>query len=197
VRALLLRLHFYAGVFVAPFLLVAALTGLAYTFTPQLDQLLHGDVLRVEETGDRPRPLSEQITAARAAHPQGSLSSVVTPAGPEDTTRVVLSVPGLGDKQRTVFVDPYTTEVRGELTTWFGATPSTTWLDGLHRNLHLGEVGRLYSETAASWLWVIVLVGLLLRLGRGRGRRAGSVRRLLLPDRTPRPGSGSRWACCS
>ncbi|MDT5043015.1 MAG: hypothetical protein QOE51_4000 [Actinoplanes sp.] len=36
--ALLLRLHFYAGVLVAPFLIVAALTGLAYTLTPQLDQ---------------------------------------------------------------------------------------------------------------------------------------------------------------
>ncbi|MEU6626080.1 PepSY domain-containing protein, partial [Streptomyces litmocidini] len=31
-----------AGVFVAPFLLVAALTGLVYTFTPQLDQLVYG-----------------------------------------------------------------------------------------------------------------------------------------------------------
>ncbi|NEE56027.1 PepSY domain-containing protein, partial [Streptomyces sp. SID8455] len=34
VRHLLVRLHFYAGVLVAPFLLVAAVTGLAYTFTP-------------------------------------------------------------------------------------------------------------------------------------------------------------------
>lgn len=31
--ALLLRLHFYAGILVAPFLVVAALTGLAYTTT--------------------------------------------------------------------------------------------------------------------------------------------------------------------
>ena len=33
--ALLLRLHFYAGVLVAPFLVVAALTGLAYTCRPR------------------------------------------------------------------------------------------------------------------------------------------------------------------
>jgi uncharacterized iron-regulated membrane protein len=186
VRALLLRLHFYAGVFVAPFLLVAALTGLAYTFTPQLDQLVHGDLLSVEAAGGSPRPLSEQVIAARAAHPEGALSSVVTPAGPQDTTRVVLSVPELGDRQRTVFVDPYTAQVRGDLTTWWGATPLTTWLDDLHRNLHLGETGRLYSETAASWLWVMVLGGLLLWLGRVRGRRSGGTRRFLLPDPTAR-----------
>jgi hypothetical protein len=37
VGPLVLRLHFYAGVLVAPFLVVAALTGLAFVFTPQLD----------------------------------------------------------------------------------------------------------------------------------------------------------------
>ncbi|MFI1658843.1 PepSY-associated TM helix domain-containing protein [Streptomyces sp. NPDC020472] len=186
VRALLVRLHFYAGVFVAPFLLVAALTGLVYTFTPQLDQLVYGDQLRVERVGDRPRPLSEQIAAARAAHPEGGLASVTTPAEPEDTTRVVLSVPELGEKQRTVFVDPYTAKVRGDLTTSWGSTPLTTWLDELHRSLHLGEAGRLYAEVAASWLWVLVVGGLVLWLGRGRGRRARSVRGALLPDRAAR-----------
>ncbi|MEU6343312.1 PepSY domain-containing protein [Streptomyces sp. NPDC046977] len=184
VRALLVRLHFHAGVFVAPFLLVAALTGLAYTFTPQLDQLVYGDQLGVAKVGDATRPLAEQIAAARKSHPEGTLSSVITPPGPEDTTRVVLSLPELGENQRTVFVDPYTAEVKGALTTWYGSTPLTTWLDDLHRNLHLGETGRLYSEVAASWLWVIVAGGLVLWLGRARGQRAKSARGVLLPDRS-------------
>ncbi|WP_329395140.1 PepSY domain-containing protein [Streptomyces melanogenes] len=186
VRALLVRLHFYAGVFVAPFLLVAALTGLIYTFAPQLDQLVYGDQLRVERVGEQVRPLSEQVAAARAAHPEGSLASVVTPAEPEDTTRVVLSVPELGEKQRTVFVDPYTAKVQGELTTSWGSTPLRTWLSDLHKNLHLGETGRLYSEVAASWLWVIVAGGLVLWIGRARGQRAKSARGVLLPDRAAR-----------
>ncbi|MDX2848696.1 PepSY domain-containing protein [Streptomyces sp. PA03-3a] len=186
IRALLVRLHFYAGVFVAPFLLVAALTGLAYTLTPQLDRLVYGDQLTVAKAGGEQRPLAEQIAAARQAHPEGTLASVITPPGPEDTTRVVLSLPELGEKQRTVFVDPYTAEVKGDLTTWFGSTPLTTWLDDLHRNLHLGETGRMYSELAASWLWVIVAGGLVLWLGRARGQRAGSARGVLLPDRSAR-----------
>ncbi len=140
----------------------------------------------MEKTGERVLPLSEQIAAARAAHPEGTLDSVVTPPGPQDTTRVVLSVPELGEKQRTVFADPYTAEVKGELTTWFGSTPATTWLDDLHRNLHLGEFGRLYSEVAASWLWVIAAGGLVLWIGRSRGQRAKSARGVLLPDRSAR-----------
>ncbi|MFE9694818.1 PepSY-associated TM helix domain-containing protein [Micromonospora sp. NPDC005806] len=186
VRALLLRLHFYAGVFVAPFLLVAALTGLAYTFTPQLDRLVYGDLLTVERTSGEPRTLAAQIAVARAAHPEGTLASVITPSGPEDTTRLVLSLPEFGDKQRTLFVDPYTAEVKGELTTQGRSTPLATWLDDLHRNLHLGAAGRLYSEVAASWLWVIVAGGLVLWLGRARGQRAASVRGVLLPGRSAR-----------
>ncbi|MEU8679337.1 PepSY domain-containing protein [Streptomyces sp. NPDC048560] len=186
VRALLVRLHFYAGVFVAPFLLVAALTGLAYTLTPQLDQIVYGDQLRVGRVGDEPLPLAEQIAAARTAHPEGTLASVITPAEPDGTTRVVLDVPELGEKQRTVFVDPYTAEVQGELSTWFGSTPLTTWLDDLHRNLHLGETGRLYSEVAASWLGIIVTAGLVLWLGRSRGRRDKSARGVLLPEKGAR-----------
>ncbi|WP_415949169.1 PepSY-associated TM helix domain-containing protein [Streptomyces sp. KLOTTS4A1] len=186
VRALLLRLHFYAGIFVAPFLLVAALTGLVYTFAPQLDQLVYGDQLRVERVAGEPRPLSEQIAAARAAHPEGTLDSVISPPGPEDTTQVVLSVPELGENQRTVYVDPYTAEVKGELTTSWGSTPLTTWLSELHSSLQLGDAGRLYSEVAATWLWVLVAGGLVLWLGRVRGQRAKGARGALLPDRGAR-----------
>ena len=185
---LVLRLHFYAGVLVAPFLLVAAVTGLLFTLTPQLDRVLYGDELSVRSVpvqGEAAaRPLSEQLSAARAAHPEGTVAYVSTPRTPEDTTRVVLNVAGLRpEEQRTVFVDPYTARVTGELTTWFDATPVTTWLDTLHRNLHLGDAGALYSELAASWLWVVVLGGLAMWLFRGRTYRRGRKRRqVVLPD---------------
>ncbi|MFD0352022.1 hypothetical protein ACFQ0M_49455, partial [Kitasatospora aburaviensis] len=44
------------------------------------------------------RPLAEQIAAARQAYPEGTLASVVT-ARTGGPTRVVLSVPELGEKQ--------------------------------------------------------------------------------------------------
>ncbi|GGQ28029.1 membrane protein [Streptomyces griseomycini] len=185
---LLTRLHFYAGVLVAPFLLVAALTGLAYTAVPQLDRLVYSEQLRVEKAGDAAKPLTEQVAAARKAHPEGGIASVVPPEAPDHTTKVVLSVPELAeqDKQRTVYVDPYTGEVRGALTTWAGSTPLATWLDDLHRHLHLGETGRLYSELAASWLWVLVLGGLLLWFGRRRTYTGSARRNTVLPERGAR-----------
>ncbi|GGO13609.1 PepSY-associated TM helix domain-containing protein [Micromonospora parathelypteridis] len=178
--ALLLRLHFYAGVLVAPFLVVAALTGLAYTTTPQLDNILYGDQLTVAQVGERPLPLAEQVGAARNAHPDGSITAV-QPGDGDRTTKVMFSLPELGDKQHTVYIDPYTAESQGQLTTWFGSTPAATWLDDLHRHLHLGTVGEHYSELAASWLWVLALGGVILWWRRRSTARA-TARHLLVPD---------------
>ncbi|MEU7614810.1 PepSY-associated TM helix domain-containing protein [Micromonospora rifamycinica] len=178
--ALLLRLHFYAGLLVAPFLVVAALTGLAYTVTPQLDAALYGDQLTVARVGERPLPMAVQVGAARNAHPDGGIVAV-QPGDGDRSTRVVFSVPELGERQHTVYVDPYTARIQGQLTTWFGSTPATTWLDDLHRNLHLGVVGRHYSELAASWLWVLALGGVVLWWRRRRAARS-TARHLLVPD---------------
>ncbi|MDU0292611.1 PepSY-associated TM helix domain-containing protein [Saccharothrix longispora] len=61
------RLHFYAGVPVAPFLLVAALSGLLYAFAPQLDAVLYDDVPEVPAATGAPRPSAEQVAAPQAA----------------------------------------------------------------------------------------------------------------------------------
>ncbi|GAA4938827.1 hypothetical protein GCM10023238_00660 [Streptomyces heliomycini] len=65
-----------------------------------------------------------------------------------------------------------------------GALPLRTWIDAFHRDLHLGEPGRLYSEFAASWLWVIAGGGLVLWFSRRQhpaqaARRTGGRRRTL------------------
>lgn len=186
-RPLVLRIHFYAGVFVAPFLVVACLTGLAYVFSPQLSDAIYADELLVGAHSGPVLPLDTQIAAALATQPEGTLSSVVVQSDPDRTTAVVLAVPGLAaDVERTVYVDPYTGQVRGALDTWFDAPPVQTLLDGLHRNLLLGEPGRLYSELAASWLPVLVLGGLALWIGKRRSRR--KVAATLLAPLGMRPG---------
>ncbi|MBM2614250.1 PepSY domain-containing protein [Actinoplanes sp. LDG1-06] len=180
---LLLRLHFYAGIFVAPFLFVAALTGLAYTLTPQIDQIVYADELTVASTDGTPRPLAEQITAARTAHPDGEIATI-RPGEGDATTQVDFNVPSLeNDRQHTVYVDPYTAEVKGQLTTWFSYTPVKTWFDDFHRNLQLGDLGRHYSEFAASWLAIIALGGLALWW-----RRQRTARKMLTPELSARKG---------
>ncbi|WP_328350448.1 PepSY domain-containing protein [Streptomyces sp. NBC_00445] len=173
-RPLVLRLHFYAGLFVAPFLLVAATTGLLYAASFQAEKIVYADEMTVP-VGDTKLPISEQVAAARKAHPDGTVSAVRPSPADDASTRVLLSgVKGVDDTHTlAVFVDPYTAEVRGVLEQYgsTGALPLRTWIDEFHRDLHLGENGRLYSEFAASWLWVIAGGGVVLWLSRRRALR--------------------------
>ncbi len=155
--ALLIRLHLYVGLLVGPFIFIAALSGLVYALTPQLEDRLYAEQLYTDSTGT-PQPLARQIDVAQAHVGEAATLSAVRPA-PESgtTTRVMFTSPELGESEsRAVFIDPVTAEIRGALLVYgtSGVLPLRTWLDQFHRSLLLGEPGRLYSELAASWLWV-------------------------------------------
>ena len=173
-RPLVLRLHFYAGVLVAPFLLVAAATGFLYAGAFQAEKMLYAHEMYVP-VGETKLPVSQQVAAAREAHPEGAVAAIRPSPADDESTRVMLSgVDGVdADHTLAVFVDPYTAEVRGALEQYgsTGALPLRTWIDEFHRDLHLGEPGRLYSELAASWLWVIAAGGLVLWFSRRRALR--------------------------
>ncbi|WHU48190.1 PepSY-associated TM helix domain-containing protein [Gordonia sp. L191] len=192
-RPLLLRWHFYAGILIGPFLIVATVTGTLYALIPQIDRAVYAHELTVDRVGTAELPLSAQVDAARRAHPEGAIVSVTPAPRAGDTTRVVLAVDGLpADHTRTVFVDPYTGEVRGALPTFGEWLPVRAWFDDLHRNLHLGDFGRNYSEIAASWLWVVALGGLILWIG--HRRRTRKLARLAVPDRNaPRRARTLSW----
>ncbi|WP_033344005.1 PepSY-associated TM helix domain-containing protein [Catenuloplanes japonicus] len=182
--ALLLRLHFYAGILIAPFLVVAATTGLLFVSTPTLDRIIYSQELLVDDASGETVPIGAQLAAARAAHPEGTITGVRVKGG-EWTTHVDFAVPELAaeEKVHTVYVNPYTGAVTGQLTTQFGWTPLQSWLDVLHRDLHLGTIGNLYSELAASWLWVIALGGIVLWW-----RRRRAVRKLFAPELSAKKG---------
>ncbi len=171
---LLLRIHFFAGILVGPFILVAAVSGALYVITPQLERVVYAHELSAP-VPDRTLPLGDQVRVAEEYIGDEAALAAVRPApAPGDTTRVMFAQDGLGPSQtRAVFVDPGTGEIRGDLTVYgtSGALPLRTWVSDLHRNLNLGEPGRLYSELAASWLGVVVLVGLGLWISRLRTAR--------------------------
>ncbi|PRY62307.1 Dyp-type peroxidase [Glycomyces artemisiae] len=170
-RQLLLRLHFYAGILIAPFLLVSALTGLAYALSYPLEDYLYQDLKTVDPGGES-LTLADQVAAVSAAHPDWTVTAVRPPAEAGDSTGVLVDDGAVRESGAVaiVYVDPYTGEVLGDSTTYGSsqAGPVREWISTLHRSLHLGEPGRLYSELAASWLWVVALGGLVLWIARKR-----------------------------
>lgn len=190
-RPLVRRLHLFAGVLVAPLLAVLCLTGIAYALSPQLNTLAYHHELYVDHPGPARASLADQVRAVGEAMPRGHVADVRPAPDADRTTAVDVAVPGMSEaggsfsqRYRTVYVDPTTGHVRGSLDTVSGRTPPQQWLRDLHGSLHLGTVGRWYSELAASWLPFVVTGGLLLWLA----RRRGTVREFFLPRRGMRPG---------
>jgi len=162
---LLRRLHFAIGLFVGPFIFVAALTGTLYVATPQLENLLYRDALTAEKGGE-PHSLAEQIAVAENATGQNLALYAVRPSlTPGETTRVMFSSPSLGESEsRALFIDPVTLAVKDDITVYgtSGILPLRQWIDYAHRSLLLGDIGRLYSELAASWMWLAACGGIAL-----------------------------------
>jgi len=93
---LLRRLHFYIGLFIAPFIFIAALTGTLYVLTPQIENALYASSLTTEAQGV-PQPLSAQIAAARRHIGEEARIYAVRPApDAQATTRVQFSQRDLG-----------------------------------------------------------------------------------------------------
>lgn len=173
-RAFVTRLHFYVGLFVAPFILVAAVTGLLYVLTPQLEDYLYQAQLRTESAGPA-RSLADQAQAARQYVGEAPTLFAVRPAIAQGhTTRIMYLEPGMAPSEsRGIFVDPVTLEIRGDLTVYgtSGTLPFRTAIDYVHRDLLLGSAGRFYSELAASWLLIATLGGVMLWWWRRRAQR--------------------------
>lgn len=183
--ALLRRLHFFAGLFVGPFILVAAVSGALYAVSPSLEKVLYAHELTATSTLTG-MPLAQQIAAAEAYLGDGATPVAVRPAPTAGaTTRVMFADPSLPESTtRAVFVDPATAGIRGDLPVYgtSGALPLRHGISDLHRSLGLGDIGRWYSELAASWLGIVALAGLGLWVGRYVRARRGRPR----PRRTRR-----------
>ncbi|MFC5458790.1 PepSY-associated TM helix domain-containing protein [Massilia niabensis] len=172
-RSLLLRVHFWAALIASPFILVATLTGLVYIFTPQVEARLYAHLDRVTPAGAM-LPLDRSVAAARMAAPGNlELRSVAPAFGPGDAVRVSFeparahaagahhhAAPApQGATPLTVFVNPYDARVLG------AQAPGerfSEWARTLHSRLLQGEGWRWMIELAASWLFVMLLTGLVL-----------------------------------
>src|SRR5688572_22431754 len=97
------RWHFYAGLFVIPFVIVLALSGTVFLFKPQID--------RWEERAFRDLPVEQAVSPARqasaalAAFPGARFHSYRLPARASDAALIHLSVPQT-NAMRDVFVSP-------------------------------------------------------------------------------------------
>lgn len=157
------RIHFYAGIFIGPFIFIAALTGMLYAVAPTAEKMIYSHELSVAQS-DTGMSLTDQIHAANEHVGQKAEPVAVRPApAPGDTTRVLYADENLPQGEfRTIFVNPGNGEILGDMETYgsSGAMPLRAFLSHLHSGAIAGDFGRYYSELAACWMWIIALAGI-------------------------------------
>jgi uncharacterized iron-regulated membrane protein len=148
------RWHFYAGLFVLPFVLILSVSGSIYLFKPQIDRW-EERAFRNLGTQAAVSP-DRQMEAAKAAYPAASFHHYRLPRAPGDSAMVQLVLAGGG--QREVFVSP-----QGRVLGAFDpeARLSAT-VSRIHGSLLLGKWGDWLVELAASWTIVMIATGLYM-----------------------------------
>jgi uncharacterized iron-regulated membrane protein len=160
------RWHFFAGLFVAPFLIVLAVTGGLYLFDEEIEGWWDRELVRVAPTAS-PLPLEIQERSVLAAHPGAEIVRVAAPAPGRAAEWQVRAADGV---VRTVFVDPADASLRGELAS---DRRLMAIVRELHGELMLGRFGTTLVELAACWTFVLLVTGVFLWWP--RGARSGGV----------------------
>ncbi|MBB5606630.1 MULTISPECIES: PepSY domain-containing protein [unclassified Janthinobacterium] len=187
-KSLYWRIHFWAALIATPFALLAALTGMLYVFTPQIETVLYGHLDHVTPHGAM-LSLDAAVAASEQAAPKGwVVQNVVPPFQAIDSVQVTFAPPGVQVDEHAghnmpgmkppvakpafvapaqavvVYVNPYDGIVLGTLAS---SQRFNNWARKLHSRLLQTDGWRWMIELAASWLMVMLVTGVILWWPRG------------------------------
>ncbi|WP_413582551.1 PepSY-associated TM helix domain-containing protein [Bdellovibrio sp. HCB288] len=155
------RWHFYAGIFVIPFMIVLAITGSIYLFKPQLDPVVYPKLLTVSPQ-DKVLPAANIVSVVRKEFPTSQVSSYFPPTRADQSVAVGLSDAGIN---RTAYLNPYTGELLGSMNDQDHYQSITK---KIHGDLLIGPWGDRLVELVACWSIILLISGLYLWWPRGR-----------------------------
>ena len=164
------RWHFYAGLFVIPFMLMLSITGLVMLFDDEIELAFHQEAIEIAVSGE-PIKVSQQLAAVQNQYPQGSVTQFVPSKAPDLANRFSVSL----EDGASVFatVNQYTGEVIGEV-------PRSDSLyqlaNDIHGTLLIGDWGDYLIEVAISLSILLLVSGIYLWLPRDNASSAGFLK---------------------
>lgn len=164
------RWHFYAGLIIAPFLVILAITGAIYLFQPQIEQQLYQDYYEVTPTGERVSA-DQQIATVKEHYPKALVTSYRPGETETRSSEVGINLDGVS---YTVFMDPYTGNEIGQLN---DSDRIMDRIEEIHGELMIGTIGDRIVELVTCWAIVLIITGLYLWFPRKNKGMAG----VLLP----------------
>ncbi|MBP1851915.1 PepSY-associated TM helix domain-containing protein [Rhizobium halophytocola] len=171
------RWHFYAGLYVAPFLLMLAITGLIMLWSSVLLGRDGEKAFTVTTSGPE-IAVSAQADAAAAAVPGGAVIQYIAP---RTATQPAVFQVKAGDLAHMVAVDPHDGQVLGQ---WARRDALYDLADTIHGTLLIGDLGDRLIEIAAGFGVMLVVTGLYMWWPRNGTRFADVL--------VPRLGAGGR-----
>ncbi|NJO50349.1 MAG: PepSY domain-containing protein [Leptolyngbyaceae cyanobacterium RM2_2_4] len=139
------RWHFYAGLFVIPFMLILAATGIIYLFKPQLDAAMYHNLMFVAP-GTTTLPYTEQVQSVENSYPGATVTQITPNVAADRSTEVLLAT--ADERNLRIFVNPYNGQVLGD-------RDEDNNLQAIARKIHgellIGKVGDYLVELAACW----------------------------------------------
>lgn len=148
------RWHFYAGLFVAPFLIILATTGLGMVLLANTTGRDNNRVKVVAQVTTV--PISTQVKNALATLPDGIVAQYTSPRS-SDTVALVRIKNTTTDNM--VLVNPYNGDV---LNTFPRKSNPYHKFENFHAELMLGKVGDFIQELTASLTVLLIITGIYL-----------------------------------
>lgn len=165
------RWHFYAGLFVIPFLMMLAITGMIIlwftTVSPE-----YGDRVAIEEAG-KPMSLTALEEMVHKTYPLGTITRYIAP---HDAKTPAIFMVTSEEENRAMAINPYsgaTVQDRAQEGTW------NDFATNIHGKLLWGGnggPGDLLIETAAGFGIVLLVTGLYLWWPRNWQRLSDALR---------------------
>lgn len=190
------RWHFYASLFVVPFLLALALSGLLMLLAKPVDYLLQRPYAQIAPAASTltqmPEALAPQTLKQMVlrAYPEHQVQLYMPPKQQRDTARFSLinradaANASFATPSITLFVNPYSGEILGS------RNPADTFYTRVklfHGSLYLGTLGDRLLEAASGLAVLMVITGLYLALAkRGGDSRAKGAGRAVPNRAMPR-----------
>ncbi len=149
------RWHFYAGLFVVPFIVILSVTGIIYLFKPQTDALMYGNLIFVE-IEQNVTPPAEQLETVKKTYPNAKILKFrpnweVNRSSEFDILN--------GESNLKIFVNPYTNQFLGELN---NKNNLQYYAFEIHGKLMAGRFGEWLIELAVCWGLVLLISGIYL-----------------------------------
>lgn len=146
--------HFIGGLVSLPIILLLSVTGIIYLFKNDVEQTEFKPMKKVVAKGI-PISFQEQLEIAKANAVKKPTKLVL----PTEEIQATEFISGKHGGKSTLFIDPYTQEVTGEVVL------KDTWMykiRKLHGELLLGKFGTLFVELVACWMVVLIITGLYI-----------------------------------